>query len=976
MAKNGEHPPKNGKAEKKPPKFEFQKRKETEKLARDLPSEVIESYFPEHFEKLKSFAAQEGIELTSSVLDQFRAEAIRQHLAIQDGGTKLPGSYTTLNKMLIKYLKVPTSELPEPPGNGNGHEKYDSSRFEKQMMTLFRGTVSDEVQDEADQLEKRLIASGISAEEMNAHMERYVESWRQKIAAQPPETPPSAAPEQPVAADAELPIVPPTAPSRSEQSSEDDTEMSNQEFVNKMNEPLGGAIQVERKTYGDSVSQVEPLGTGRTRTESSPLSNEPAVQVQTHSTGPTNPDVDDSHIISRLQNAEEAQRQIDEDLAAATQADQAEVKEPPLTHPRQEEQEEAARIFKKTRMAEAVAKAVDAEIIQPSKISAAQEEFIGPPPPPATLIHEPEAEPAVLRKNERGGELPPDQDTLVPPSEQPRKEKVGFLATALEKITGLSRPALEKISRSRQHLNERAKELDAKGEKLTGVEGWFRHLGENYNKLNFAYKLSLGMALGTGAVVSMAAFAPVWALGFAGALGVQRFYGMAGMFLTLEKSLKEKRIGESGQALAIKERAILDAALYTFAVSYAIKEGIEFAQKIEAVEHTRERLADWLAHMRGYDRAPEAVAAVGPNLADAATSEPKGGPTASTVSTDPAPAATGSSSPEGPKAGGEPSAGFIERAIPGIEVGAVAGRGYEDMAWRLWDQVKGLPDVKGPSGSDLERLLSADKSTVKDLVHELAKEHGFYKDGKSIQIINLGDRLSFDDDGMLVRTPADSVVPIPESAPAVPAAEGAPTVAPNEAAQAVHMSDVPSTFPDVRPIPPEGIPRVQGLSTEDWSGPSAEAVQPSYPVPEQVPPTPDSPPIPTVDVPQPEVQPSKPLTIGIEHERTIVQEVVNKWGHAVPLNEPHIYAGEGDRLLVFGGTPESQAEAIEKQFIAAPATTVVYGTSADGKYRIPFFKDPSGKITPGLPERNRGLLGFFSGWASAPGPDDLQKLIR
>src|SRR3989344_6372330 len=98
-----------------------------------------------------------------------------------------------------------------------------------------------------------------------------------------------------------------------------------------------------------------------------------------------------------------------------------------------------------------------------------------------------------------------------------RKRLRGLIEGAKNMTEGVS----ERFTKSRNYLNDRAKEIDAKATEIGGVEKTFRSLGEKYNKLSLIHKLGVGVTLGVGATV-FAASSPWVALGFVGSLGVQR----------------------------------------------------------------------------------------------------------------------------------------------------------------------------------------------------------------------------------------------------------------------------------------------------------------------------------------------------------------------------------------------------------------------------------------------------------------------
>jgi len=219
-------------------------------------------------------------------------------------------------------------------------------------------------------------------------------------------------------------------------------------------------------------------------------------------------------------------------------------------------------------------------------------------------------------------------------SEGTRLEKQGKLRDLVEKLTETTRAVSERFTASKNYLNERAKEMDSKATEMGAVERYFRSFGEKYNKLSPIHKLGIGVTLGVGTAVGAAFSLPIALFGVSG-LVIQRAAGAASMFLKIEKDLQTKKVGEkSNQFIGRKERAMLDATLYTAVMGVAINQGLELAREYNVVERTHE----WLGGLFGHHPVPiieggakialspaggvppqDSVAAVKPEVAQPAT---------------------------------------------------------------------------------------------------------------------------------------------------------------------------------------------------------------------------------------------------------------------------------------------------------------------------------------------------------------------
>jgi len=293
---------------------------------------------------------------------------------------------------------------------------------------------------------------------------------------------------------------------------------------------------------------------------------------------------------------------------------------------------------------------------------------------------------------------------------------------------------------SKEGLIRRSAELDTELEKMGGAEKSFRWVGEKYNKLDWKGKLAVGLAIGVGGGVVAAAGSPlVW--GFALLGGVQRAAGLSTMFLKYEKAALDKNetfAKEKALAKAIGYSVVMSAAM--LGIGYAVKE----ASQTEFVRNNYDRVRDFLADKLGHH--PMSPAPSGSEIPSRLQGIAPGDyPESATV-------------PH--QASADVQAAALENgAIPnlsGLAVDATPGQGYEYMMKQLAKQLHEHPlDLKTlndlPADSDIRRLASVMDSNPANLgktVHDLAIEHGFFKDGASIQI-DLSSRLAFDNDGQL-----------------------------------------------------------------------------------------------------------------------------------------------------------------------------------------------------------------------------------
>lgn len=522
-----------------------------------------------------------------------------------------------------------------------------------------------------------------------------------------------------------------------------------------------------------------------------------------------------------------------------------------------------------------------------------------------------------------GGPAPLEQEAT-------RAETKNRLGGLIEKLTKMGGAVSEGFSKSKNYLNERAKQIDAQAE-TSGAERITRRMGEIYNKLNWREKFGIGLVLGASAVVTGGAsiYLPY---AFVGLIGVQRAFGMASMYLSQEKALQNAKIAESGQLISVKERAAFDAVMSGALMGAAIGKGIQLANEYGLVERTRE----WLGSLMGHTATMPEVAA---------PARPSGGlPTSPDAVPPPAGGAAAAAAGEAAGKAGEAVAAAPEVAaveMPSVE--AKAGDGYERMLKNLWEQTKG---TTYPEGSDMARLQGIDPKDLSAEIHRLATDNEFFKaTGESVRI-NIGDKLSVDANGDLWLN--DQTILAPEGAPTTPALN--PEVAP--AASDASMRVEPS--PDF----PNEVTRVDADDmTGDIEIPSA-AEETSEPAPTDMPANTDV---------SSETKSPAPVV-----EKSII---TNQFGLAIPVAEPHIYAGaDSANTFVFGGSSAERAKTI-LEYLTANPNKVVFSADDSEKYRIPWHL-VGGKVTPGVPMRTGGLFGFFSGFMKAPDPSEFQKLIK
>ncbi|MFZ2500474.1 MAG: hypothetical protein WAW90_00600, partial [Minisyncoccia bacterium] len=384
---------------------------------------------------------------------------------------------------------------------------------------------------------------------------------------------------------------------------------------------------------------------------------------------------------------------------------------------------------------------------------------------------------------------------------------------AKEKIVGARDWMSEKGQRLGGYLKSRSGELEKMADKMQ-VEESFRWLGEKYNKLTFKQKIGVGIALGLGAVASSGVSMPI-AFACMSGLAIQRAAGMASMFLRFEKGDTKEGRSEKEK----KEWAILKAGVYTLGMGYAIKEGVELASNLEAVQEAKRY---WLGNMLGHNvldhHAVEDVKVVEPvKIKDA----PK-------AVTDQLAAyeATHSGAPAG-DATAVVSAPEVE--LPTVK--ASPGHGYEYMMKQMWKELqgKGLDPNDYAKDSDMYKLLTTDEGSVNKVVHQLAADpkHEFFHidDGESV-VIAPNAEMTIDADGQIH---VDSNIKAPEGSSVTQAPDHPHTRFPLESAETSAPPEAGASVSAVLPAE-DGVPHPGLADTpkEEWSrAPVGEHVDPT-----------------------------------------------------------------------------------------------------------------------------------------------------
>ena len=284
----------------------------------------------------------------------------------------------------------------------------------------------------------------------------------------------------------------------------------------------------------------------------------------------------------------------------------------------------------------------------------------------------------------------------------------------------------------------------------------------------------------------------------------------------------------------------------------------------------------------------------------------------------------------------------VSASVPAPEMPSVIatpGHGYEYMTKRLWEQLqeRHLDPGRYPQGSDIRRLLEANAGSIDKVAHQIAADpqHGFFHpDGTSV-LIDPNAHMTIDAAGQIHISDSINAVRAPEGVPVTPAYH------PAEAPLAAEPT--PVAYVTITPHSPE-TPTTPAIEVS------------SHPHSIETPAAPTGP-------------------VGAEASVAGHDIITNRLNLQIPVAEAHIYAdAKAAHTFVYGGSPETQADTIQKYLTLHP-NSVVYGTDVTNTYRIPFHL-LGRKVMAGPPIRTNGLFGFFSSWMKAPGPDDLKKLIQ
>ncbi len=319
-----------------------------------------------------------------------------------------------------------------------------------------------------------------------------------------------------------------------------------------------------------------------------------------------------------------------------------------------------------------------------------------------------------------------------------------------------------------EHLRQRTDDLNREAGNLgVGEKNFFRRIGEGYNKLNWKYKLAVGVGLTVGVGLSTVGSIPAMTMG--GLIGAQRLLGLGGVYLKVEKHMQETGEGTRTGFWANKEwykklsarpegqrkaMAAMIAIGYTGVMVFGIHEAIGF---IRGDDSWGGQAHDWIKHWWSEH---------GSHLMP------------------------GASTPE----------------VPIASVDASHGHGYEYMTKRLWEQLQSKhlnPNDYSPD-SDIHKLLTTDAHHIDKLVHDMASDpkHGFFNpDGTSIRV-DPHAHLAIKADGQLHFS--DPTHPDIIEVPKDMAAHTTPVYRPE--AQVAHTEGVPESDFATTPLDSHGHP--------------------------------------------------------------------------------------------------------------------------------------------------------------------------
>lgn len=495
-----------------------------------------------------------------------------------------------------------------------------------------------------------------------------------------------------------------------------------------------------------------------------------------------------------------------------------------------------------------------------------------------------------------------------------------------------------------EDLIRRNAELDARAEKIPGLERAFRALGEKYNTYGWKTKLAVGASLGLGAALSSGVSAPI-ALSCLSGIAAQRAAGLATMYLKFERNSYAERYG--------KEKAMLKAGLYTVFMGLAMKEAIEYASESEVGHRAQDMIRGWVANMFGHTvsvpqeqpaevpktpaSAPEAAKPIATASAPETAARAEV-PAKASIDTAIKSADTGAPLTKVMPASSEAPVEVDVSAIKPVE--ASSGHGYEYMMKRLWEQLqeKNIKLPENAGDSDLARLLSADEKSINSVVHKLAEEKGWYKpDGTSVRIA-LDSGMTINSEGEIS---IEGEVSAPEDAPVTPA----------------YRVEAEASAP-----PPIGGTEASDRALDQFFN-------------EEAPPKT----LDTVEIKSQVVGPGvevAPVQVQPEVSSTPENFIVNKFNLEIATTKPHLYEDEVKSLFVYGGSEEEKKKLIT-DYLTKNTQGVIYAEDAQA-HRVAWYRELAGKgkITQSVPMPNTGFSSFFSSFLKAPNPDEFRKLIQ
>ena len=594
-----------------------------------------------------------------------------------------------------------------------------------------------------------------------------------------------------------------------------------------------------------------------------------------------------------------------------------------------------------------------------------------------------------------------------------------FMKRASEKLGGK-----KSAESSTERLANRSKELDTEAKNIGGLETWFRGVGERYNEIGWKQKLAVGLSLGVGAGVLSAVSMPA-AVACLSGIAAQRIAGLSSAFLNYEKSTQEGEWKkEKAMAKAIGKATLMTGAMLLLVEG--VKESVEYVQ----THHVGDATEEWLKQHWPFGHAGatsrEAVGKIAPVHGEAPQSVPPltqadvnhyaassdgslpqavmnaahesdvnawsqlhpGQPypgdavAGATIAKD-----LGMTSPESgavahAAAAGESAATAHLPEMPSV---GASSHGYEGMMKDLWGELHKhtLPANVKP-GSDLAKLLGAhDKASLDSIVHDIAKEHGFFHDGESIRI-DTSAHMTIGSDGQLHfadATHADVIHAAPDM----------------HAAAAVHEAPI---HPHPEAVHAEPLPPAETVTTPEVATVDVTAVQPPAPVETAIPhpvvheqgylldssghPVTDGEgaPIHTGSYEAPAHE-APTAHAAVEHAATPAPEaplLTKLDGASIHPNVPAIYQAHSPSgetyLAAYGGTDESRFKFIQ-DFLLRPENqgkTIRFAHSVPSILGSRVVVDELGARTAA--GHTSWIAGFFSKPTAVPDPRDFEKLIK